>query len=68
MPITPSDLQALDRAIASSELEVQFADRRVRYRSVDEMLRARAHLEQLLAQEQGSRRRYRFDFRTYRGD
>lgn len=71
MALSQSDLDALDTAIASSELEVQLDGRRVRYRSVDEMLKARAHVAEVLAgQAQGpgaARRRFRFAFTTYRG-
>jgi ABC-type cobalamin transport system ATPase subunit len=71
MALSQSDLDALDAAIASSELEVQLDGRRVRYRSLDELLKARAHVAQVLAASaQGpasTRRRYRFAFTTYRG-
>lgn len=42
MAYTQLDLDRLAAAIASSELSVQFADgRRVQYRSLDELLRAK---------------------------
>lgn len=41
MPFTTSDLAAIDKAIASGELSVQFGDRKVLYRSIDELLKAR---------------------------
>jgi hypothetical protein len=41
MAWTSSDLAAIEKAIASGELSVQFADRRVQYRSIDELLKAR---------------------------
>ena len=40
MPFTQDDLDAIRRAIATGELEVEYADRRVRYRSIDELLKA----------------------------
>lgn len=39
---TADDLANIDRAISSGELEVQYRDRRVTYRSVDELKKARA--------------------------
>lgn len=37
MAFTQSDLDALKRAIAGGQIEVQYGDKRVRYRSLDEM-------------------------------
>lgn len=39
MAYTPEQYSALKDAIAGGELSVQYADRRVQYRSIDEMLR-----------------------------
>lgn len=44
MAYSSSDLTAVQRAIAKGELEVEFSDRRVRYRSVDELLKAEARI------------------------
>lgn len=70
MALSQADLDALDSAIASAELEVELDGRRVRYRSVADMLRARAHVAEVLTAAAqgpaGSRRRYRFAFATYR--
>lgn len=45
MAFSTADLDALDRAIASASLEVRFADgRSVKYRSMDELLSARAFI------------------------
>lgn len=68
MAYTQADLDALDRAIAGSKLEVQYGDRRVRYRSMDELLAARKHVAQEIsnASRKGSSRR--FVFATMRGD
>lgn len=41
MAYTQKDLDAINKAIAGSQLEVQYADKRVRYRSLDELERAR---------------------------
>lgn len=42
MSYTQSDLDNIGRAIARGEKTVQFADRSVTYRSMDELLQARA--------------------------
>ena len=41
MAFTQEQLDALEEAIASSTLEVQYKDKKVTYRSMAEMLRAR---------------------------
>lgn len=41
MSFTASDLAALDTAISSGELTVEVNGRRVTYRSIDELIRAR---------------------------
>ena len=66
MALSQTDLDALDLAIASSELEVQLEGRRVKYRSTDELLKARAHLATLLVPVRTGP--YRFQFTTQRGD
>jgi len=71
MALTQTDLDALDRAIASSELEVEFSDgQRVRYKSTDDLLKARAHVASVVASSGStpSRSAFRFGFTTYRGD
>ncbi len=57
----PSDLDALDTAIKSGTLRVQFADRSVTYRSISEMLQVRALIVTELAASVGPpiRRQYR---------
>ncbi len=65
-----ADLDAIDSAIARAELEVRYAERTVKYRSVDEMLKARAHIAGLIAQNTASGRRgasSRYNFTTGRG-
>lgn len=42
MAFTQADLDALDSAISKGEQSVSFADRSVTYRSLSEMLKARA--------------------------
>ncbi len=70
MALTQADLEALDSAIASSELEVELEGRRVRYRSIAELLAARTHVAAVLATGTGTRRRvsYAYQFTTARGD
>lgn len=49
MALTQTDLDRLDAAIATAELEVEFGDgRRVRYRSVPELTAARDHVADVL--------------------
>lgn len=45
---TDADLAAVRRAIAKGERSVQFADRMVTYRSIDELLKAEARMTQSL--------------------
>lgn len=67
MALTSSDLAALDAAIAMGELEVEVAGRRVRYRSVDELIKARAHVAGVLAQSEARMgAAYRVKFATSR--
>ncbi len=68
MALSQTDLDALDLAIASSELEVQLEGRRVKYRSTDELLKARAHIANLLVPVAVRTGPYRFQFTTQRGD
>jgi hypothetical protein len=49
-------IDAIDAAIASGVRSVQFSDRSTTYRSVDEMLTARAHLVGLLGRANGAAR------------
>lgn len=67
MALSQTDLESLDLAIASAELEVQLEGRRVKYRSVDEMLKARAHVAEVLAAGRTQRASYGFNFTTARG-
>jgi len=49
MAFTQDDLTAINDAIATGELEVQFADgKRVRYRSINELMRAKQHIQESL--------------------
>jgi hypothetical protein len=70
MALTQTDLDALDVAIASSELEVRLEGRAVTYRSMTELLQARAHVASVIAAGSATTRRsnYGFQFVTQRGD
>jgi len=59
MAYTQADLEKLDRAIANSQLEVQYDGKRVRFRSTDELMRARAHVERELCKGKGRPRQFR---------
>ena len=68
MAVSSDTLAALDLAIASSVLEIEVDGIRTKYRSVDEMLKARQHLVDLLAAQSSPRppaTRY-FRFGTHR--
>lgn len=70
MALSQTDLDALDTAIASAELEVEIEGRRVKYRSTNELLRAREHVRQVVAGSTGSatqRASYSYTFTTQRG-
>lgn len=49
MAYTSADLSAIRSAITKGELEVQFEDRRVRYRSIQELMRVEAEIAKRLA-------------------
>lgn len=70
MALSQTDLDTLDSAIASSELEVELDGRRVKYRSTTELLAARAHVAGVLKTAAAVTRsgNYRFRFTTLRGD
>lgn len=68
MALTQADLDALDRAIASSTLEVQLDGRRVKYRSMDELIKARGHVASQISAASGRGGFRRMTFQTLRGD
>lgn len=57
MAFSNSDLQAIDEAIATGALEVQYTDKRVRYRSLAEMMQARDFIKRELGLKDTSKRR-----------
>lgn len=73
MALTQADLDRLDLAIASNTLSVQLGERRVQYRTMEELLLARQHVAQQLAAaaaaQSGARSATRrYVFATMRGD
>ena len=48
MAVTQADLDSIDRALASGELQVTIDGRSTTYRSVDDLLKARANLARLI--------------------
>lgn len=69
MAFTQSDLDALDSAIAKSELEVEVAGRRVKFDSFDGLKKRRDYVaDQLQAQTDRPRSSYQYRFTTSRGD
>lgn len=71
MAITQSDLDALDAAILTAELEVEYQGRRVRFRSVAELRQAYEHARAVMATQRagaGGVGLIRFNFTTQRGD
>lgn len=75
MPMTQSDLDNINAAIASGELSVEVSGCKVTYRSIDDLLRARGVVEAELAKAAGGtgaggvrRGNFRVTFATHRGD
>lgn len=70
MALTKTDLDNLDIAIASEALEVRLENRLVKYRSTDELLKARKHVATVLKAGTGTATRssFRPKFTTSRGE
>jgi hypothetical protein len=70
MAFTQSDVDALDRAIAAGELEVENNGRRVKYRSIAELLKARELMIGEVTAAAGNRPTgvFRYDMTTLRGE
>lgn len=70
MALSQSDLDALDSAIASGALSVEFNGRKVTYQSTAAMITARDHVAKVI--NGGTRSRgpsaFKFNFTTSRGD
>jgi len=54
MAYTQSDLDRIDRAIARGSLEVRYADRLVKFRTLDELLTAKREIQRELVAATGS--------------
>ena len=50
MAFTKEDIDAIDSAIASGELAVEFVDRKVTYRSMTDLKKAKAHILENLSE------------------
>ena len=71
MALTKSDLDALDIAIASGALSVEFDGRRMTYQTTSQMITAREHVAKVVNGSTSTTRGpgvYRFKFTTSRGD
>lgn len=70
MALTQSNLDALDSAIASGTLSVEFDGRKVTYQSTAALIAARNHVASVV--NGGARNRgpavFKFNFTTSRGD
>lgn len=49
MPFSAADLDSVRAAIAKGELIVEFADRKITYRSIDELLKAEERISNALS-------------------
>lgn len=65
MAYTQNDLDHLDAAIASGELMVSYGGRTITHRSVDDLLKARAHVQRVLQAQAGARRAPTFGGSAY---
>jgi len=53
MALSQSDLDELDSAIASAELSVEIEGKKVTYRSIGDLKKARRHVANVLAKKTG---------------
>lgn len=67
MAYTTSDLDRLDRAIASGTLTVEIGGRRITYNDIDALLKARAHVAAQIAATSGGSRKGSFWKATFAG-
>jgi hypothetical protein len=70
MALTQTDLDAIDQAIASGTLEVEFDGRRQRFQTTDALIKARDHVARVINQAAArpGPRVFGFRFTTSRGD
>jgi hypothetical protein len=52
MAFTKDDIDSIDSAIASGELTVDFGDRKITYRSITDLKKAKAHILENMSQEE----------------
>lgn len=64
MAFTQADIDNLDEAISAGEKTVEVNGRKVEYRSLDEMLKARRYIMAVLSGKAGRRRNPLFGVRT----
>ena len=69
MAFTAADLTAIETAIKSGELEVEYQDRRVKYRSITELMKAYAVITNAVNEPAsvGSRKAKQVRFAAKRG-
>ena len=68
MSWTAADLTVIESAIASGALSVQFADRRVQYRSMAELLKARDVIKDSIASGGGATPTIRSTYASFTKD
>lgn len=68
MAFTTADLTVIETAIASGTLSVQFSDRRVQYRSLDELIKARDMIKEGIANPSGSSASVRSTYASFTKD
>lgn len=67
MAYTQTQLEVLQAALASGELEVMFEGRRIRYRSIEELERAIATVQGELTTQTGTKRVRRVQMTVSKG-
>lgn len=68
MAYTQTDLDQIDAAIATGALEVELSGKRIKYRSMRELMQARAHVAAQLTPPARRGSVFRPSFTTARGD
>lgn len=56
MAFVSEDLDVINQAIASGEMNVEYSDHKVTYRTMGELFRAKAHITKELRAQTGRRR------------
>lgn len=64
MAYTRSDLEAVNRAIASGLLEVKYGDKSVRYPSMADLIKAKQHIVAEINAHEGRRKPWVFRIRN----